>query len=248
MADKENQKMGNSALRIFIGCFAATILLLFRHGYVFGSGDQSEMLPYAKYLADNSLYPSDFYIQSIAASVPNERFVFSWLLSLFGDRLNWAVFGLHFSATMLLILGLYRITSLALDTEGARWLAALAPVLLLYDVNLGGNELYYNIFVPSYVAQVIGIWVFVYGIKGNAFKFFGLLILMTYIHPLIGLQLWLLLSLSFLIVFLKDEPQKKLGGFFIFSQQARHSMLQPGHSAGPRPKRRVRAAWWSPSR
>ena len=75
-------------MKILLGCLAAYILILFRHGYVFGSGDQSEMLPYAKYLSDNTLYSKDFYIQSIAAFVPNERFVFSKLLSFFINHLQ----------------------------------------------------------------------------------------------------------------------------------------------------------------
>lgn len=192
--------MVKQSVQIFIGCFASTVLLLFRHGYTFGSGDQSEMLPYAKYLSDNSLYPFDFYIQSIAASVPNERYIFSWFLSLLEQNLNWAVFGLHFVATMFLVLGLYRFAQKKLDTEGGRWLAVLAPVLLLYDVNLGGNELYYNAFLPSYAAQVFGLWAFVYAIQGKVIPVFGLLMLTTYVHPLIGVQLWLLINLSFFTI------------------------------------------------
>lgn len=192
--------MVKPSVRIFIGCLTSTLLLLFRHGYTFGSGDQSEILPYAKYLSDNSLYPSDFYIQSIAASVPNERYIFSWFLSLLGSNMNWLVFGLHFVATMLLILGLYRFAQKGLDTEGGRWLAVLAPVLLLYDVNLGGNELYYNTFVPSYVAQVLGLWALLYAMRGEVIPVFALLMLTTYVHPLIGVQLWLLINLSFLTI------------------------------------------------
>lgn len=192
--------MGNPNLRIFFGCLAGTLLLLFRHGYTFGSGDQSEMLPYSKYLADNTLYASDFYIQSIASSVPNERYIFSWFLSLLGQNLNLLAFGLHFVATMFLILGLYRFAKKKLDTEGGRWLATFAPVLLLYDVNLGGNELYYNAFLPSYVAQVFGLWAFLYAMRGEVIPVFALLMLTTYVHPLIGVQLWLLINLSFLTI------------------------------------------------
>ena len=62
--------------KTLIGSAAAYVIILFRHGYTFGSGDQSEMLPYAKFLKNNTLYANDFYIQNIAAHVPNERFVF----------------------------------------------------------------------------------------------------------------------------------------------------------------------------
>ncbi len=221
--------MQNPQLRIFFGCFAITILLLFRHGYTFGSGDQSEMLPYAKFLINNSLYASDFYIQSIAASVPNERYVFSLLLSLLGDKLEWAVFVLHFITTMLMVLGLYRVAVKGLTTEGGQWVATLMPVLFLYGINLGGNELYYNAFLPSYVAQVIGLWVFVALLNNRVFEGYVFLMLMTYIHPLIGVQLWLLVSLTYLSIYLlkieniKWQPLLTLNllyiaavGFFIF--------------------------------
>jgi hypothetical protein len=200
MSDKENQKMGNTHLRILLGCFVCTVLLLFRHGYTFGSGDQSEMLPYSKYLTDNTLYASDFYIQSISSVVPNERYIFSWFLSLFGDNMDWAAFGLHFVATMLLILAIYRIAAIEFRTEWGRWLATLAATMLFYGVNLGGNELYYNTFIPSYVAQVIGLWVLFYAMRGSIIPVFALLVLTTYVHPLIGIQLWLLVNLAFLVI------------------------------------------------
>ncbi len=217
MNDKENQKMRKPTLRIFLGCLACTLLLLFRHGYTFGSGDQSEMLPYAKYLIDNQLYPSDFYIQSIASWVPNERYAFSSFMSLFGDKMDWAAFGLHFSATMLLILGLYRLAKEGLDTEGGRWLAVLMPVMVLYGVNLGGNELYYNAFLPSYVAQVMGVWVFIFAMRGEALPTYVLLMLMTYVHPLIGVQLWLLINLSFLTMRVLGKNAVNLISLLIFN-------------------------------
>jgi hypothetical protein len=105
-------------IKKLLACLAAYILILFRHGYVFGSGDQSEMLPYAKYLADNTLYLKDFYIQSIAPFVPNERFVFSKLLSFDISHLAEWSFGLHALATVALLLGLRNLAEKWVVTEG----------------------------------------------------------------------------------------------------------------------------------
>ncbi len=182
-------------LKTLFGAIAAYILLLFRHGYVFGSGDQSEMLPYAKYLADNSLYTKDFYIQSIAAFVPNERLIFSKGLSFFVDYLPELTFAVHSIATIFLILGLYRLAQIWLTTESVRWIAALAPIFILYNINLGGNELYYNSLTPSYLAQVVGLWAFVLIFNGYIDRSYLLICLATYIHPLIGIQLWLIVVL-----------------------------------------------------
>ncbi len=217
MSDKENQKMGNTHLRILLGCFVCTVLLLFRHGYTFGSGDQSEMLPYAKYLTDNTLYASDFYIQSISSVVPNERYIFSWFLSFFGDNMDWAAFFGHFVATMLLILGIYRIAAIEFRTEWGRWLAVLSVTFLFYGVNLGGNELYYNTFIPSYVAQVIGIWVLFYAMRGRVIHVYGLLMLITYIHPLIGIQLLLLVNLVFLVIQFLNKTKTPFLGLLIIN-------------------------------
>ena len=192
-------------LKILLGCLAAYVLILFRHGYVFGSGDQSEMLPYAKYLADNTLYSKDFYIQSIAAFVPNERFVFSKGLSFFINHLQAVTFGVHFLATIGLLLGLRKLAEKWLITEGLRWIAVLAPILILYNINLGGNELYYNSLTPSYLAQVIGIWAFVLIFSGYVDFSYALIFLATFIHPLIGVQLWLLVAATHFISKFQDK-------------------------------------------
>ena len=186
-------------MKILLGCLAAYVLILFRHGYVFGSSDQSEMLPYAKYLADNTLYSKDFYIQSIAAFIPNERFVFSKGLSFFTNHLEAVTFGVHFLATMGLLLALRNIAEKWIATEGLRWIAVLAPILILYNINLGGNELYYNSLTPSYLAQVIGLWAFVLIFSGYVDWSYSLIFLATFIHPLIGVQLWFLVLVTHFI-------------------------------------------------
>ncbi len=195
-------------IKILLGCLAAYILILFRHGYVFGSGDQSEMLPYAKYLADNTLYAKDFYIQSIAAFVPNERFVFSKLLSFFINHLQSITFFVHFLATIGLLLGLRKLAERWVTTEGLRWIAVLAPILILYNINLGGNELYYNALTPSYLAQVVGVWAFVLIFSGYVDFSYALIFLATFIHPLIGVQLWLLVAMMHLIAKSKDSAHE----------------------------------------
>jgi hypothetical protein len=187
-----------TTIHIALSCLAAYIIILFRQGYIFGSGDHSEVLPYAKYLNDNSLYTKDFYIQSISQHIPNERYFFSWFMSLFGNYMEVAAFLLHAIATFLLIYGLFRLSKKWLLTEGGQWIATIAPVLFLYNINLGGNELYYNLLVPSYLAQVLGVWIFVFIAEAKFWHAYPLLILATYVHPLIGVQLWILITLLLL--------------------------------------------------
>lgn len=186
--------------KFWLPAFATYILILFRFGYTFGDGDQSEMLPYLKYLKNSTLYSSDFYIQSIATYVPNERWVFAKLLSLLpfdteGGLAYW-VFGLHAAATFLLIAGLYRLASAWIPTESGRFIAVLAPLFLFYNAVTGGNELYYNTLIPSYLAQVLGVWAFYYLMLFELLPLFVILIVATFLHPLIGLQIWLLIPVA----------------------------------------------------
>ena len=181
--------------KTLIGSAAAYVIILFRHGYTFGSGDQSEMLPYAKFVKNNTLYANDFYIQNIAAHVPNVRFVFSWLLSFADAHLAEVAFGVHAVATILLIAGLHRIASKFIMTEIMRWLAVLVPILLIYGINLGGNELYYNSLIPSYLAQVAGVWAFVFLLEGYLRPPYIFVGIATALHPLIGVQIWLIIVL-----------------------------------------------------
>jgi hypothetical protein len=202
-------------MRTLLAFIAIYILLIFRHGYVFGSGDQSEMLPYAKYLIDSSLYPKDFYIQNIADHIPNERFVFSWLMSRWGSSMEIAAFALHFLATMGLLFGLRRLSQKWLHTEGGVWLGTIVPILLFYGINLGGNELYYNLLIPSYLAQVMGLWMFNSIMEGKFERSYIFLSLAIFIHPLIGLHLWvlmILMKLGFGIWQFKDHAGRN---FFI---------------------------------
>jgi hypothetical protein len=170
------------------------ILLILRLGYSFGSNDQSEMLPYSLYLHNQNLYPHDFYIQNTANHLPNERFIFSLFLSIFGRFLPWAVFLIHLIASLYLIKGMHRIARRYIIAEGLQYLGIIIMLLAFWGINPGDNELYYQELVPSYLSQILGTWAIVYYLE---YRFqFSLLLLIpaALLHPLIGLQVFLFLS------------------------------------------------------
>lgn len=179
-----------------IGVFLALYLIIVAaNGYVFGAGDQVEVLPYALFLQDASLFPSDFYVQYISKAIPNERYFFSGLLALSGQVLPILCGVLHLLCSLLLLGGLYRISSFYIQVEFLRWGVLLAVFLPpLYGINLGGNELYYNTFIPSLLAKSIGIWGFYHYLKRTYHWSILLLALCTFIHPVAGAQLFLLLG------------------------------------------------------
>jgi len=145
---------------------------------------------YAKFLNSPDLYPLDNYLQGIHAKVPNERFAFSYLLSLSGDYLEWMCALLHVLITLLHFLLLYKIGRLFIKTDYLVWLALLVIFVPLYGVNLGGNELYYNSFFVSNLVQLTGLFGIFQLLKERyilALFTFGLA---TLLQPVIGTQLF----------------------------------------------------------
>ena len=192
------------------------LILLCLEGYVFGTGDQSEMLAYAAYLRDNSLFSHDFYIQSIVHEVPNERWLFSALLALMGDQLEIPAFLAFSISTLFLLLSLYRITCLFLDYLYTLipWLIALAVIIPLNGISLGENELYYNVFLPGTLALSIGSWSWYYWLKNYAYRPCLLLVAATLIHPMSGFHIFLLITGSTLIFQVRSKQKPDIKAYF----------------------------------
>jgi len=190
---------------------AATLLsiyfaLIAFHGYRFGDEDMSETLSYALYLHDMSLYPKDLYIQAVGPNPLNERFPFTMLLYIFGKDLSWPSFFLHFGSTMLLLSGMLQLANKFLKY----WLSKIAflviSLFVLYNLTLGGNEIWYNYFVPSHLAKSIAIWAIVFWVNDKPLKAYGILVLATLAQPVVGAQLALLFLLVDLFQKLRFNP------------------------------------------
>ena len=192
---------------------AAYLLLLSWNGYIYGHGDMIELLPYAKWLVDSELYTKDFFIQNISSSLINERFVLSYFFSWFGnDKMPLVALLLHAMSSLFLLEGLFRIGQIFIRLEALVWVAILLPFVVFFNWNLGGNEMYIPLVASSTIAKSIGIWAIYFFIKpnnleeevqswsrvlkNNKYNWFAfiLLIFSTLIQPLVGLQLFLVLS------------------------------------------------------
>ncbi len=178
--------------------------MLFRMGYLFGENDLVEDLCYAKYLANNDLYKSDFYINHIANHVPNERYIFANFAAFLGSRVEVFFFLGHAMLSFYLLLGLNRLSDFWIENKGLKWIALVILLLCLDNIHLGGNELYYNMLVPSYVAQVFGLWAILFFLEQKVFWTVFLLFITTLFHPLIGAQLWMILLGMVFINHLKE--------------------------------------------
>ncbi|MEM7104122.1 MAG: DUF6798 domain-containing protein [Bacteroidota bacterium] len=165
-------------------------LVLARWGYEYGRNDQMQILGYAKYLADKSLFPVDNYIQGMAAKVPNERFTFSWIMSWSGSLMELVCLIGHLVTTLLMFHLLYRIASRFIKTDYLIWLCILFIFIPLYNINLGGNELWYNTFFVSNVVKLIGLWAILLFLDKKWLLSMLVIGLSTLLQPVVGVQLF----------------------------------------------------------
>jgi len=185
-----NMKSNIHPLKLLIALLACYLCVVARWGYEYGRNDAMQTQAYAKFLNSPDLYPLDNYLQGIHAKVPNERFAFSYLLSLSGDYLELICVLMHLLVTLLQFLLWYKIGRMFIKTDYLVWLAILVIFVPLYGINLGGNELYYNSFFVSSLVKLMGLFGIFQLLKERyifALFIFGLA---TLLQPVIGTQLF----------------------------------------------------------
>ncbi|MEO7176236.1 MAG: DUF6798 domain-containing protein [Saprospiraceae bacterium] len=213
-------------------CFRILILyfiFLLSIGYSFGAGDMVELLPYARQLSDPSLYPQDFFIQHIIQYPINERVVFASLIALCQSSalLPYWCFAIHALSSIALIAAWYCIIRHYQFGKNQSALLIILCFVLLYGINLGGNELYYNFCVSSLSAKAICSWAFLAFLRRRNIAASLLLGVSVFIQPIVGLQLFLIFSgIIFIQLVQKRETPKSLlqfafpftviAGFWIF--------------------------------
>lgn len=179
-----------SFIRLLFAFLAIYLCMVARWGYEYSRGDQMQIISYAKYMNDESLFAKDFYVQGISAKVPNERYIFTKFMAMFGDHMEGASLALHAIFTLLLLALLFAIAKEFIESDYLIWLGLLFLFVFLYGINLGGNELYYNTFFVSTPAKVVGlygIWLFLKDKYLAAYLVFGLTVLL---QPVVGIQLF----------------------------------------------------------
>jgi hypothetical protein len=196
----------------FFIAVAIWALLILRFGYCFGTGDHVELLPYTKFLADPTLYPHDFFIQSLHATIPNERTVFANLLLPFVHHLELTLFCLHLLTTVTLLLGLRKVASFYMSTFPA-WLGILVSVFVLNDKALGNVDLYTPSVQATDVACAIIAWAMVAFLRKRYWLFLILMIAATFIHVLEALDVMLLFS-SILLLYTLMYKRMSFTKFF----------------------------------
>lgn len=163
-------------------------LMILRSGYEFGRSDQNEMMPYVLMLGNTNLFSADLFLSTIIKIVPNERWIFVHLLALGAKHLELWAFCLHFICAISLLSGMEKIARLYLKNFYLVWLSIIITLIVLYDKNLGGNELYYHYLLPGGMSKAVGIWGLYAFLKEKYFKSLIFFFFATLFHPLSGFQ------------------------------------------------------------
>jgi uncharacterized membrane protein YiaA len=242
MARKPHLSEQVPPLASWLFCGLMYLLLLLRWGYSLGRGDQIEVLPYALWLNDTSLFPHDLFLQALVEIVPNERWTIAQLMALWGEQMALGAFLLHMMVSLTLLLGMERLARHFISSPYLAWLAIFLCLIPFYLWNPGANELYYNTFTAANPAKALGIWGLYLGIRKRQVPAALLLALSTLFHPLVGLQLALLQLGSSFLLWLEEGREKKklfqlLLPFFIYLPTGLLyvGLIQLAYSGAPSP-------------
>ncbi len=177
--------------QVLLALLACYVLVVARWGYEYGRNDQTQVLCYAKYLNNPDLYPNDYYIQNLSTKVPNERFVFSWLLSGLGDWMQPLAFVLHILFSLALFFLVYKIAKEFIESDYLIWLGILVLNIFFQGINLGSNELWTNTFFVSIVVTTLCLFsIYLYLKNDNYWPSFLLFGIATWLQPVFGTQLF----------------------------------------------------------
>ncbi len=197
-----------SHIYIWIGILLLFILMVIGWGYTFGHENSIQLTPLLLHAHDSTLYPGDFYVQEASARFPNERSFYLSLLMPFGEHLEWPSFLLFTAASILLFRSLIGIGE---HISGSKRLAFAGIILLLFPLNfhaLGMNELFSRELSATLMSDAIAaaaIWML---LRNKIWLGYSLIILSTFMHPLAGLQLFLLVTGSLFIQALTERNVK----------------------------------------
>ena len=180
-------------------------LLILKYGYTFGTNDHIELLPYVLFLKNPLLFPHDLFIQSLNASLPNERTVVAHLLLPFVNHLRGTIFLLHFFNTILLVLALIKLAGRFIDNRYVAWLAVCVSVLALNDKGLGNVDLYTPAIQASDVSCMIIAWALNVFLDRKYLLTSVLMSVATFIHVLEGFDVMAVLCGVMLIKYIRDK-------------------------------------------
>ncbi len=198
--------------KIFLATFFYFLLLL-----AFGFDPIGESAGvYA--LALKKIYPDlflkDIFINSLQENFFHERTFFVFFILPAASFPLLTIF-YHAIISIAFLLGMINLGELFLQKKNSVWIFLAVYFFLLYPLHWGGNEFYYTNVQASNTAKTLFLWSLFFFLTENFPKAMILLILGTLIHPLVGLQSFILFS-PFWITKIKNKENRKYILFWIF--------------------------------
>jgi hypothetical protein len=86
-------------------------------------------------------------------------------------------------------------------------------IIPLNGISLGENELYYNVFLPGTLALSIGSWSWYYWLKNYTYRPYLLLIAATLFHPMSGFHIFILMTGSTLLSYLRSKQKPNIKAY-----------------------------------
>lgn len=142
----------------FLWAVAGLLLFVSRFGYVYGTGDQDELLPFLLRLLDDGLFARDWFVQSqTEAFSVRTYFVWallppSWLL-----RPEWVFWGVYGALGTWIGACWIRLSRRLGLSESAAVLGMLIGLVVTHKWTLGGNDLVYGMLVPEMAAWALAL-------------------------------------------------------------------------------------------
>ena len=227
-------------IQLLMAVFLYATVLVYQ-GYIYGAGDQSQILPCLYALDHPEFYTLDHYVTSYLAGGVNERTVFHFLFRYLGYNSPIMMLIWHAVFSIALIWAWIRISEWGIKSKLFQYLAVASILIIGFHTSVGDNELYYNSVIPSLLAKAIGSWALYFWLEGKYRHWIIGLLVATFIQPLVGLQLFLLTATALLLTRMLEKaprimPWKWMLGYmvlvfpwFYFLARNNGGHTDPGH-------------------
>ena len=231
-----------SSLPILGYAFFVAALFLFLKGYQFNTDDQAEHLPQIYQLLDPALYPNDYYVND-ANSVFTVRHYYEQFALIVAKTvgLERGLFACTFLSIMLMAFSFAKIAERLFNNRWATLLAPLLALIVFYGFTIGAVSVMYASFISSTAAKGLAAFALWQFLKRKAFVAGVFLGIATLFQPLVGLQLFLVLT-AFLM--LMDRNWSRLGTFCLTYVSIAAFMLVPVFYIQATAKLTVDADWF----
>lgn len=194
---------------VLLCCYAFLILC---NGYLFGYGDQVEVLPLVYQYFNPTLYAKDFFVQQylVSGSWIRDGLVWFSLPGNFIGMENWYLL-LHFSFSMLLITGVFKVLQ-TLTADVVQISVAICTILgLTFGYIPGDNEIWYPQVIPSLISEALLIWAFYFYTRKIPLFWILIIVAAACFQPLSALQVLVIFVVAEVFEAIKGNWQRISG-------------------------------------